>query len=292
MSTGKLVAISAATAAVVALLIAFAVNHFSAPSQDVAQADTAFDRVMSSGVIRCGYIPYPPGLIKDPNTGKITGVFAEAIEEAASNLGLKVNWVEEVGWGSMIEGLKAGRYDLVCSPVWANSSRAKFAEFTVPLFYSGIDAYVRADDNRFSSALSGVNSPNVRISTIDGEMSAIIASHEFPQTQTVSLPQTADDSQLLLDVTSNKADITFVEPYIADQFLKSHPGSLKNITPENPVRVFPNTMMLKQGDERLKSMMNVALDELVNGGEIDKLLDKYAGSEHPFYPVARPYRTP
>jgi ABC-type amino acid transport substrate-binding protein len=238
-----------------------------------------------------GYVPYPPGLIKDPNTGKISGVFADAIAEAASNLGLKVEWVEEVGWGSMIEGLNANRYDLICSPVWANSTRAKVADFTVPLFFSGIDAYVRANDTRFSGSLGSVNASSVRISTIDGEMSAIIASHQFPSAQTISLPQTADDSQLLLNVSDGKADITFVEPYIANQFLKSHPGSVKNLTAEDPVRVFPNTMMLKKGDIRLKSMMDVALAELVNSGEIDKLLAKYAGSGLPFYPVSRPYRT-
>jgi ABC-type amino acid transport substrate-binding protein len=281
------------TAAAIALFTALAVVLLVPRASNLSAVSgqgTAYDRVMESGVIRCGYVPYPPGLIKDPNTGHISGVFADAITMAVQNLGLKVQWVEEVGWGSMIEGLNANRYDLICSPVWANSTRARVADFTVPLFYSGIDAYVRTDDNRLVGAVDKLNAPNLTISTIDGEMSAIIASHEFPKARTLSLPQTADDSQLLLNVSEGKADVTFVEPYIANQFLKSHPGSVKNITADHPIRVFPNTMMLKAGDERLKAMLNVALSELLNSGEIDALLTQYAGSGLPFYPVSKPYR--
>jgi len=34
---------------------------------------------------------------------------------------------------------------------------------------------------------------------------------------------------------------------------------------------------------RLKSMMDTALSELVNSGEVDRLLVKYAGNGLPFY---------
>jgi ABC-type amino acid transport substrate-binding protein len=289
MSTIRLIGISVLSALITAVVVFLLLPHGqSGPGTTQA---TAYDRILASGVIRCGYVPYPPGLIKDPNTGKVSGVFADAIMEAAANLGLKVDWTEEVGWGSMIEGLNTDRYDLICSPVWANSSRAKVADFTTPLFYSGINAYVRSNDTRFSEALKVVNSQDVKIATIDGEMSAIIANNVFPNARTLSLPQTSDDSQLLLNVAEGKADITFVEPYIANLFLKSHPASVRNVTVGDPIRVFPNTMMLKKGDARLKSMLDIALGELVNSGEIDLLLKKYAGSGLPFYPVSKPYRS-
>lgn len=259
-------------------------------SEGGAQSDV-YSRVLSSGVIRCGYVPYPPGLIKDPNNGHITGVFADAVQEAATNLNLRVEWTEEVGWGSMVEGLNANRYDMICSPVWANSSRARVADFTVPLFYSGIGAYVRADNHRLNQ-ISDLNAASVRISTIDGEMSAIIAAAQFPNAPTVSLPQTSNDAQLLLNVVENRADVTFVEPYIAMQFMQTHPGALRNIAADHPLRVFGNTMMYRKGEERFGSMMSGALTELVNSGRVDTLLNQYAGNQGGFYPVARPYALP
>src|SRR5438309_6353296 len=86
---------------VAACLFAGCQPRTSTPQGDKTQ--NAYDRVVQSGTLRLGYVPYPPGLIKDPNTKKLTGVFAEVIEEAAKNLGLKVEWAEEVGWGTMIE---------------------------------------------------------------------------------------------------------------------------------------------------------------------------------------------
>jgi polar amino acid transport system substrate-binding protein len=275
------------------LAVVFLQSHFrSTQSTNIVQPAPIYSRILASGKIRCGYVPYPPGLIKDPNTGEISGVFADAIKEAAANLGLKVEWAEEVGWGTMIQGLDSDRYDAICSPVWANSSRSKVADFTVPLFYSGIGAYVRADDTRFASALSKANSSEIRVATIDGEMSEIIASSQFARAQKVSLPQTASDSQLLLNIVDRKADITFVEPYIADLFLKTHPSSIKNLVPDHPVRVFGNTIMIKKGTYDLQSTLDVALGELINSGEIDRLLNQYTNGNKSFYPTALPYRVP
>lgn len=265
------------------------------PSRDhsstTSNGATVFDRVVSKNTITCGYVPYPPGCIKDPNTGKLSGVFVDLLDEAGKNLGIKVVWSEEVGWGSMIEGLETDRYDLVGSPVWANSTRAKLADFSTPIFFSGICVFVKSGDERFTGALAKIDDTDVRIATIDGEMSDIIARGDFPKAKRISLPQLSDNSQMLLNVAEGKADVTFVEPYIADQFLKNSPGALKNITPERPIRIFPNTMMFRQGQARFKTMLDTALQELINSGRVEELLRKYRVTPDSFYLPAYPYRT-
>ena len=261
----------------------------SNPGSIAKPRTSAYERVMSTGVIRCGYVTYPPGCIKDANTGKLNGIFVDAIQKASENMGLKVEWAEEVGWGSMIEGLKSDRYDLVCSPVWANASRGKQAAFSVPLFFSGIGIYVRANDTRFDGSPERINSPTIRVATVDGEMSDIIARSDFALASRVSHPQLSDVGQLLLDVADGKADATFVEPYIAQLFEKSHPGALKNIVAAHPIRVFPNTMMLRIDEPELRSMLDTALAELLNSGFVDESLRRYSPRSGAFYPVARPY---
>ena len=81
-------AIVVAVAAVVAVGTASYIGSRHATKN--AAPDT-FERVTSSGVLRCGYVVYPPGLINDPNTGKISGIFPDVLEQAAHNLGLKVD---------------------------------------------------------------------------------------------------------------------------------------------------------------------------------------------------------
>lgn len=261
------------------------------PPQVAQTTDPVYQHVIDSGILRCGYVIYPPGLMKDPNTGKLSGIFVDTIEKAGANLGLKVEWTEEVGWGTMIEGLKADRYDLICSPVWANSPRAKQALFTIPLFYSGIGVYVRTGDNRFQGNISAIDKPSVRIATIDGEEGDTIAQEQFPQAERVSLPQLTDVSQELLEVQDKKADVAFVEPYIADLYLANHPGALVNLVPGKPIRVFPNTMMLANSAPKLQAMVNTALSELVNSGYVDELFKKYSIEPGALFPDALPYRT-
>lgn len=244
--------------------------------------------VLDKGEIRVGYIINPPSFLKDPNTGQLTGIFYDALEQAGKNLGLEINWVEETGWGTMVEGLEANRYDMVVGGIWPSSIRSKRVDFTIPLYYSTIGVYVRPGDVRFAD-LEEINTPDITISTIDGEMSSIIASTTFPNAKVLSLSQDTQLSQLLLNVKTGKADVTFVEKIIAEEFLANNPGSVQNIVPNNPIRTFGNTIVVPKNQDGFKTMLNTALEELLTSGEIDTLLRKYEKYPGSFYPVTKAY---
>ncbi len=284
-----------ATAVALALLTAASLSACSRPAAETqgARQASVYDRVVQSGTIRAAYISYPPAVMRDTTSGKMSGIFVETLERAAENLGLKVQWTEEVGWGAQIEGLTANRYDIVGSPVWANPTRGKLTTLTRPLYYSGIGIYVRADDKRFSPAAAetgwkSINSPDVRISTIDGETGDLIARTQFPAARRVSLPQTTDISQLFLEVSSNKGDVFFAEPYFAQQYFKNNPRTVRNIADSRPIKVLGNCYMLKSQEFQFKQMLDVALEDLINSGFVDQLLQKYEGGDT-FYRVAYPY---
>lgn len=267
-------------------------------SSETADSDKVYQRIIKSGTIRAAYITYPPALMKDTKTGQMSGIFVEVIEKVAENLDLKVEWTEEVGWASQIEGLEADRYDIIGSPVWANPTRGKLTLMSVPVYYSGIDVYVRADEERFTMRSNGqavfdptkVNQAKVRIATIDGETGDLIARTDFPKAKRVSLPQLTDISQLFLEVASGKADLLFAEPYYGHEYLKNNPGSVKNIASAQPVRVFGNCYMFRQGEPQLKHMLDVAIEDLQNSGFVDNVIRKYEPAPGTFYRVARPFR--
>jgi polar amino acid transport system substrate-binding protein len=190
----------------------------------------------------------------------------------------------------MIEGLQTNRYDVVVSGIWPNSSRARIVDFSRPFYYSAIGVYVRKDDDRFTGNLKEINSDRWKIATIDGEMSDIIARTQFPKAKRDSLPQLSDVSQLLLDVASRKADVTFVEPYFGYQYLKNNPNTVKNVAAEHPIRIFGNTVMFRRGQFEFKAMLDTAIEELVNTGIVDTLLDRYEPQPGLFYRNAFPYR--
>ena len=257
-----------------------------------SQKQSVYDRVMKSGKIRAAYMSYPPALIKDTKTGKLSGTFVEVLEQAAKNLGLTIEWTEEVGWGAQIEGLQADRYDIVGSPVWANPNRGKLTTLSIPVYYSGIGVYVRPDETRFSAkdGWKSINDETVKIVTIDGETADLIARTDFPKAQRVSLPQLSDISETFLNVKSKKADVLFAEPFFGYEFLKNNPGSLKNIGAEKPIRLLGNCYMFKANEFQMKQMLDVAIEDLLNSGFVDKVLDKYEPYPGTFYRASRPYR--
>ena len=44
---------------------------------------TVYDRVLKSGKIRAAYITYPPAVIKETTSGRLSGTFVETLEEIA-----------------------------------------------------------------------------------------------------------------------------------------------------------------------------------------------------------------
>lgn len=251
---------------------------------------TVYDRVLKTSEIKVGYISYPPSFIKDPNTGELSGIFYEVIEAVAKNMDIKLKYTEEVSWGTMIEALNTGRVDIVVTGIWPTSARGKKADFTIPIYYSVVKAYTRAENSSFDGNIKKIDSSDITISTIDGEMTSIIASSDFPNAKTASLAQTSDISQVLLEVASGKADLSFVEPAIAQEYIKNNPNKIKAIEGVQPLRVFPNVMMINKGEEKFLSMINTAIGELNNNGYVDKIINKYEKYPESFKRVALPYR--
>lgn len=265
-------------------------NQTTKQNADTQKKATVYDRVMKSNIIRCAFLNYPPACMKDTKTGKMSGIFVDVIEKAANNLGMKIEWTEEVGWGSQIEGLERDRYDLVGSPVWANPKRGKLTTLSIPVYYSGIGVYIRANENRFDKDFSKINSKDVKVGTIDGETSDLIADNDFPNATKQSSPENTDISQKFLDLDKKSCDVVFAEPYYAYEYSKNNTGKIKNIASENPVRLFGNVYMMKAGEWQLNQMLNVAIQDLLNSGYVDKVISKYEPAPNLFYRVAAPYK--
>src|SRR6185369_13046620 len=113
---------------------------------------------------------------------------------------------------------------------------------------------------------------------------------DFPNAKKLSLPQMADVSELLLSVGTGKADVTFAEPLFAYNFVKKNPKSIQNISANKPVRILPNVFMFNAGEEKFKAMLNTTLDEMINSGDVDKILAKYEPFPKAYLRVALPYQ--
>jgi len=259
----------------VVVIVIVAVGIFKLIKQD----KYVTEGVIENNELRVGYIIYPPLLTKDANTGELSGISYDLVEEVAKELGLTANWVEEVGWGTAIEGLDTGRYDVLGTQMWPNEAREKKAVFSVAPMNSVIYPYVKKGDDRYSSDLSVINAPENRIIALDGEMAVFIAQEDYPKATLNTLSQLSSYAEVFLNITQNKADISFAEPSAAEDFLNANPGSIERVGNE-PVRSFGNSFAFDKENTDLHALWNKALNKVIKKGAVEKILEKYDASSH------------
>ncbi|MDD5587070.1 MAG: transporter substrate-binding domain-containing protein [Alphaproteobacteria bacterium] len=260
-------------------------------SGESAVKESAYDRVLRTGVLRCGYADWPPYVFtKDPATGKVSGILADVTETMAAKLSLKVDWSENTGWGSYIEALRTGRIDAFCAGSYRNAEKGRYLAYTVPVFYNAVYPYVRVDDHRFDKDLSVVNDPGVRISTMDGEISDMIAKAHFPKATAVSVPQLGQGTDIFVNIAAGKADIVFNEPSITDDYIKNNPGTLRRAG-NVPFQTYPTCLDVDIHEMQLRDMLDSALIELQNAGLIEKIISKYSSDPKVFLRAAKPYES-
>lgn len=234
-----------------------------------------FSQIQTSKEIRVGYISYPPGFIVDPNTGNKSGIFNDVLLEIAKDNGLKIIYKEEVSWATMIEALKTNRVDLIANPVWATAERKENADFSNPVYFSPIGVYVRADDDRFTSDRTLINSSDVKIAAVDGEINSFIGTTDFPNANLEPFPNNIDVAQLFLEIESGRKDVTFAEPMFAYDYMSKNPNKIKNIGERSPIRNYPNSYMLNKNEDRFKELLNSSIDKLVKNGTVEKIVKEY-----------------
>lgn len=253
---------------------------------------TAYERIIKTGKIRVGYVSVPPGCIVNPNTGDLSGITIDILNEIGKNTNLDIEYTEEVGWGTMIQGLDGGRYDMIGSNSWANPIRGKLVILSKPIYFSGIGIWVRSDETRFmeSDNWASINKQNIRLGVMDGSTGEVIATSQFPDAKHMTYTDLMGEPQLFLELVANKVDIVFAEPVQGLDFLKSNPGKIKNIAADSPIRIFANVYLLPKNEFQLKNMIDTALEDLQNSGFVDKILKKYEPGLNVFYRVARPFQ--
>ena len=237
--------------------------------------ETALERITRTGKIRCAYASYNPMLIIDPNTGQKSGIFFDLINEIGKRVGLDVDWSEEVGYGNINQGFVTGRYEIFGGGLWPSGNRARNTIFSEALFYDPISVFVRANDTRFDGDLKKLNNPKYKVTYTDADATQHMAGALFPMAKpivTTSLQGIAEEMQ---NVVSGKADATFRDLITVEEYAKHNPNTLKNISPDKPVFMYPLTIGFNEGEYGLKTLFDTVIFEMKDDGTIANTIQKY-----------------
>lgn len=274
--------------ALFATLLAF--TPLAAHAAEAPAHESAYDRVMRTGTLRCGYIVWPPGFEKDANTGEVSGPGKELSEAIIRLAGWQAEFVE-VTLGNVPLDLENGRIDAMCIDGPWTISNVRLVDYTSWVYYTPVFVYVRANETRFHT-YRDMNNVESNFIGIDGDISVDLAALRFPQAKLQTLINLTDPAQMLLNVADGKADAVVLDPVTADSFMKNNPGKVRELKGNGPLAVYPVGMSVRRGEAQLQQTLSRATEMAINIGLVDDKLDLYDPTRRSIYAVSRPYQIP
>lgn len=272
MKTSSQIIVISAVAGVVAWSVAHWQNN-AGNSSVVAKKETAYERVMKTRTLRCGYALWPGQTEMEPNTKKLSGIIPDFTDKLGEKLGLKIEWTQEVLWGQQGEAFKTGKIDALCSSdgPWVTTG-AGFTDYTIPMMFHPIYVYGREGEKRFHS-LADLNSPQVTFSTMDGDISLAMVLERFPNAKRLELSQAADGALVHINVMTKKADLALLSPSAADAINNKQSVKLVKLFDE-PIAIVNASFSVGKGEQELLQMLNQGFMILHQFGISDQLIDK------------------
>ncbi|MDP9196901.1 MAG: transporter substrate-binding domain-containing protein [Pseudomonadota bacterium] len=233
------------------LLLAFLL---SLPAAAAAQKKSAYSRVTETKTIRCGYLPYDPFVIKDPNTGKFSGITVDYINIISARHGLKVDWAAEVNVDQIVPALDNGRIDAFCIPSSPDTNWAKVADFSSGLGAMPYFIHVPADSTITMKGLSAAT-----FAIVDGFALTDITKEMFPEAKYVSLPQTTSAAEMYDQLRYGKVQAHVNEQISAANYMKNNPGVIRRWS-DQPVMVVRMFLVTPKNDPEMGAFMRRTFD--------------------------------
>lgn len=196
---------------------------------------------------------------------------ADAVKRELKMPNLKVQMVP-VDSVTRFSAIVEGKADLECGTTTNNAERRKKVAFTIPHFYSGVRALVRAD--------GGIrNWPDLRGRTVVTTRSTttvqLLNERNNVRALSIKLTEGADDHDSFRQVEDGKADAFPMD----DVLLYSLRATAK--TPAtfsivgDPLSVEPYAIMLRKDDAAFKKIVDAEMVRIINEGEIFRVYERW-----------------
>ena len=224
--------------------------------------------------IRIGYIPSPPGTLKDPKTGEVTGYYVEGVRYMFKSINVEPEFVETT-WATFSAGLNSNQFDFSIAGTFATIQRAAAIEFTQPIHYLGYSAVAKKGDTRFKK-LSDLNQEGIKIAVVQGGAGQEYVKENFPKATIVALA-TGNLTAPFVEVAAGRTDIGIEDASQARRFSEQQP-SVTDLFRDEPYNVLPICWSVKRGNQDLLNFMNVAIGFMLGTGRWEHIAEKYGAT--------------
>ena len=169
-----------------------------------AHAETTLERAKAQGFIRAGFANEAPFGFATPD-GKLTGEAPEVAKAVMAKIGIPQVDGVLTEFGSLIPGLKAGRFDIIAAGMFINPKRCAEIAFSEPSYGIGQAMLVKSSNPKGIKDYSSIKeNADIKLAVMAGAVESGYAKKAgIGMAQLVVLP---DQSSLLAAVQSGRAD--------------------------------------------------------------------------------------
>jgi polar amino acid transport system substrate-binding protein len=245
-------------------------NTSSGANSKAKAADLVPADLKTKGVLKVATAEgYPPMEMYKPGTQELTGVDPELAAAIAGRLGLKLE-MTNASFPGLIPGLQADRWDLAMSSMSDTEERRKAVDF-VDYFQAGGAIMVAKGNPAGVKDLGDLCGRDVVLAKASSNL-AIGEAQNAKCAQKMKISQSEDAPTGLLQIDAGRAVATIVDYPVAKMLAKE---SGKYDVLEAQYDSGPWGIAIDKKDSQLRDAVHKALQELIDGGEYAKLLDKW-----------------
>lgn len=196
---------------------------------------------------------------------KLVGFDVEIGAEIAKRMGMVPNPVTNP-WETIIQGLKAGKYDAIIGSMAITEKRKEQVDFSRPYYRSGAQVFVSADNDTIKTA-----------DDMKGKKIGVVKASTF---RDVALKYTGEDKVIGYDsdvIALQDLPTGRINAVITDQLvgIMAINNGLKIKDVGKPLWVDEMAIPVNKGNAELLKKINTALEEMIKDGTYDKISKKW-----------------
>lgn len=241
---------------------------------DLNNLGPVLKKINDSGTLIVGNdSSYPPFGFKDPEINEAIGVEKEMAGAIAAKLSevlgkeIKLQF-ESMDFSAVLSSLASGTIDLVCSACTVTEERKQIMDFS--------DTYLNTKD-----CLLVLDEKKAGFSTLadfkDKSLAANTGSSQEKRandlsTSVVSLPTTSD---AILQLKAGKVEAIVIDNIVAKRYIFNDPSLFAFEISDEELAPVDKAVAMQKENEDLKAIVNAAIAEQKEAGNIDKWIDEY-----------------
>ena len=258
------------------LLIFGATIIWQAHDASASDGDMTPNATPNVSAVRVGVLSnFPPHYLIDEKSGKPDGFAIDIMNEAASRIGIAVEYVVFSSWPQLIEALKIGTIDVIPN-LGITEDRARWAAFTAPVETFPVNIFVRASNYDIAGAedLSG-RRISVRKDNVGERLARQLENAE------VLVHETWE--QALLALLSGDSDAFIYPKNVLFRLAREAKldEQLKAVDP--PLIEIKRALGVRPDRPELFAQLDQAIRELVPTNDYRAIYTKWYGSPQPFW---------